>query len=156
VGAPVAETHELVSVPVHDDAVLAAVCDLAAAVAALAARPYAPQPAGIGTGHWTPAVLNTLYPAVLTGALGQSWNRPILKIKLSVSAAALIVIGSAGALSPGAASYGELVRFRAPAAGVYDFDYGQGMPPAAFGGNGQVAYWSDTAAITVDIEVQHG
>src|ERR1035437_5963599 len=82
--------------------------------------------------------------ATCSGVLGQVWNRPIIKIKVSTSAKALVVIGVG--LTPGASGYGEIVRAAAPAAGVFDFDFGEGLPPGTFGsGNSQWVYWSDTA-----------
>lgn len=153
---PAEDAAPLLSVPVHEDGQLLTTSRaLLAALERLLERPYAPQPAGTGTGHWIATAANTLYPAVLSGVLGQVWNRPVQKIKLSVGAAGLVVIGNSLA-APGAASYGEIVRFKAPAAGVFDFDFGQGLPPAALGGNGQFTFWSDTAGLVVDIEVQHG
>jgi hypothetical protein len=139
-------------VPVHDADLLAAALAIEGACLAVLARPNVAA-SGVGAGHWTATLANTLYTAVLTGPQGDHWVRAIRSIVLSLSAAALVVVGN-NRLVPGGIADGELVRWRAAAPGTYTFDFGpEGILPGAMGSSGQSLFWTDTAGLVVDIMV---
>ena len=153
-GEPASSTP---AVPVSYDELLAVVRTMDASIAHLEAvlcRPPA-APGGLGVGHWVPGDTN-LHPAALNGVQGQSWVRAVRTIVLSVSAAGLVVIGN-NKISAGGVSDGELVRVKLPAAGVYPISFGdnQGFQIGLLGGSGQMVYWTDTAALIIDVMVVH-
>ncbi len=153
------EPGALLSVPVHEDGELAATAfALLEAAGALLTAPHPPRPAGVGTARWQPAAANTVYPAILTGPMGERWNRPIQKITLSLKEAAapvLVVIGNSQIVG-GQVTYGEIVRVNVTAAAAVTIDFGEGLPPAAPGGTGQFLYWADVGQVNIDVAVQHG
>ncbi len=152
---PAPEPEQL-AIPVCDDVANAKLEQINKGIQALVTRPNV-APFGTGSGHWAPGD-TAAHPAVLSGPQGQNWNRAVRTVFISMSAAATLVIGCSTIIA-GQVSSGELIRFKAPAAGVFTFDFGkEGILPGVLGssGDGRILYWTDTGGLVVDILVVHG